>query len=753
MPFGMAKAVADVVGENQGGFSTEGLAISGFSHMHDSGTGGSPSMGNFPIWPMVGCPKDDINLCPIRERAAAYDLGTLKATPGYFTVTLANGMKAEMTAANRTALYTFYFPPARNGSDLARFGPTFSIELTDLPNTRKQAGATVDFKTGRISGNGTFNPSFGVGTYTSFFCADFHGAKVRDAGVWKNNKAGLANAVRVVPDGVNGSNNSPGLGAGTWIRFRPGVNGTTVQVRVGLSFISEAQACSNAEGEVSDWDFNRVRRENVDAWKQKLSPIEVDDFGVSDDLKKTFWSGIYRTLISPQDYTGENPLWKSNEPYYDSYYCIWDSYRSVHQLLTIMDPKSQTLMIRSLIDIYRHEGYLPDCRMSLCKGFTQGGSNADTLLVDSWLKGIDEGVDWKTGYEAMIKDAEEEPLNWNVEGRGGLESWKKLGYIPKDDFDPIGSGAFTRSISRTVEYAYNDYSIGLMANLTGKRDDYEKYMKNSHNWKNLWNNKQVSFARGVDTSFVGFLQPRLANGSWDYQDPIVCSHEQNFDGCYLNPIGTETYEGSPWLYTLYVPGDMAALIATVGGNAQFIRRLNYYHDTKIAYIGDEQGFLPVFLYHYAGRPGLSAARAHYLIPNQFRAAWGGLPGNDDSGAMGSFAALTMMGTFPNPGQNVYFITPPFFPSITVTSPVTGKQAVIKNINFDPAYRNIYIQNATLDGGTYHKNWITHDFFLHGGVLELTLGSVESAWGTRPEDLPPSLSTTGFAGQSVTKRRQ
>jgi putative alpha-1,2-mannosidase len=502
---------------------------------------------------MQGCPGDEINNCPIREKFIAYDSKSLKATPGYFSITLANGIKAEMTAANRTALYKFHFAPAFNVSDTARFGPAFSIELSDLPGTRKEGGAVVDAQTGRIHGNGTFNPSFGIGTYTSYFCMDFQGAKIRDAGVWKNTKAGKAPAVRVVPDGVNG-NNAPGLQAGTWIRFFPGLNGTTVNIRVGLSFISERRACENAEREVPDFGFERVYKENVAAWKQKLSPIEVDAFGVNEDLQKTFWSGIYRNFISPQDYTGENPLWRSTEPYYDSYYCIWDSYRSMHQLLTLMDPHSQTLMVRSLIDIYRHEGYLPDCRMSLCKGFTQGGSNADTLLVDSWLKGIEDGVDWETGYRAMVKDAEVEPINWSVEGRGGLDSWKSLGYIPMDDFDPLGSGAFTRSISRTVEYAYNDYCIGVMANLTGRRDDYVKYINNSHNWKNLWKAEQTSLVRGADTGFVGFLQPRLSNGTWDYQDPVVCSHELNFDGCYLNPTGSETYEGSPWLYTLYVPG-------------------------------------------------------------------------------------------------------------------------------------------------------------------------------------------------------
>lgn len=215
-----------------------------------------------------------------------------------------------------------------------------------------------------------------------------------------------------------------------------------------------------------------------------------------------------------------------------------------------MDPASQSLMIRSLIDIYRHEGYLPDCRMSLCKGWTQGGSNADVLIAEAYLKKVDN-IDWETAYEAVVKDAEVEPPNWDVEGRGGLRSWKNLGYIPKNDVDTIGRGLRTRSVSRTLEYAYDDFCIAEMAQLMGHQDDHEKYTRRASNWKNVFKEDQKSFIKGVDTNFTGFVQPRLPNGTWDYQDPIFCSPLMNFDSCYLNANGHETYEGSCWLYTLY----------------------------------------------------------------------------------------------------------------------------------------------------------------------------------------------------------
>lgn len=258
------------------------------------------------------------------------------------------------------------------------------------------------------------------------------------------------------------------------------------------------------------------------------------------------------------------------------------------------------------------------------------------------------------------------------------------------------------------------------------------------------NPKQTSTVNGADSGFTGFLQPRYLNGTFGFQDPIFCSPLMNFTSCYLNPDGHETYEGSAWLYTFFVPQDQAKLIATLGGPEEFVRRLDYLHESGILYLGDEQGFLPVFQYHYAGRPGKSAERAHAYIPSQFNDTLVGIPGNDDSGAMGSFLSLTMMGIFPNPGQDVYLITPPFFEEVSIRNQITGKKATIKNINFDAEYKNIYIQSAKLNGKPYTKNWLSHDFFLKGGVLELTLGPKESAWGTKQADLPPSASTHGHA---------
>lgn len=291
-----------------------------------------------------------------------------------------------------------------------------------------------------------------------------------------------------------------------------------------------------------------------------------------------------------------------------------------------------------------------------------------------------------------------------------------------------------------------------MASGLNNSADVETYTASSGNWENLFKADQsssinVSQTNGplVDSGFTGFLMPRYLNGTFGFQDPALCSLLLNFTSCYLNENGHETYEGSSWLYTFYAPHDMAKLITTLGGPQTFVDRLRYFHDTPgLNYIGDEQAFLMVYLFHYAGRPGLSSYYRHFYIPSQFNDSINGIPGNDDSGAMGSFAVLTMMGLWPMSGQDVYLINPPFFREVNITNPLTGNTATVRNVNFDGStYGNIYVQSATLNGEVYNRSWITHDFFRDGGVLELTLAANETSWGTGDDALPPSLSTGGF----------
>ncbi|KAF4780745.1 glycosyl hydrolase family 92 [Colletotrichum scovillei] len=754
LPYGMAKACADTDSraENAAGWVSDNSKITGFSHLHDSGTGGSPSLGNFPLFPHPGCPNDDYMACNFttESRSLWRVNNSVVARPGYFAVNISNTVGAEMTAGERTTLFRFNFSPNdtlsyENAADLNTVevvsSPLILIDLTDIAQSRSSGGIQV-YESGRVVGDGTFRPSFGQGSYRAFFCADFQGAPIRNSGVFEGDNPRVTD--KYLAEFTRGIHNPTGA-AGAWLQFERPTN-NQILARVGLSFISVNKACENAERDIPKFDFDGTVRAAELTWADKLSTVDVSTEGVSEDMKTVFWSGLYRSLLSPQNYTGENPLWESSEPYFDSFYCIWDSFRAQHPLLTIIDPEAQTQMVRTLLDIFRFVGKLPDCRMSFCKGFSQGGSNADIVIADAYLKNITNGVDWKTAYEAVVSDAEVAPQHYGVEGRGNLQSWFGLGYIAQDHMDKISTGPHSRSISRTVEYAYDDFCIAEMAQGLGHKEDFEKYMQRSANWQNLWNPAQEDIIQDKDkkeierTKYTGFLMPKLMNGSFTYQNTRVCSPNTEQHLCYFD-TAQATYEGSPWLYSFFAPQDMATLIKLMGGRDAFVDRLEYYHSGDIVYMGNEQAFLTVFQFHYAGRPGLSSRTTRSYIPSQFNATINGIPGNDDC-AMGAFSALAMMGFFPVAGQDVYLVIPPFFPEVRLKSR-GPKPAVIRKIAKDDKElaEGIYIQSATLNGKPYTKNWINHEFFYQGGVLELTVGTKESDWGTREEDVPPSYAAT------------
>lgn len=284
----MAKAVADVHGENQGGFGSDGSNITGFSHMHDSGTGGVTSLGNFPIFPLAGCPNDNLTLCDFRResRAIPHINGSVEAHPGYFALNLSSQVRAEMTVSNHTALYRFTFPTSES-----MMNPVILAELNDLPHSARNTKVYHDNSTGRISGNGSFTPSFGTGNYNLHFCADFSGASLSDIGLFSGDEVGMYDA-----EGNPPANFWP---QGAFNRFVLKKN-RQILVRVGVSFISIDQACNSAEKEIPDFDFAKTLSAAEEAWKFKLDVIEIDDQDVSDELREVFWSGIYRSFISPQ---------------------------------------------------------------------------------------------------------------------------------------------------------------------------------------------------------------------------------------------------------------------------------------------------------------------------------------------------------------------------------------------------------------------------------------------------------------------
>jgi putative alpha-1,2-mannosidase len=283
MPYGMAKPVADTNSPSrQGGFVSDNYPVTGFSSMHDSGTGGSPSLGNFALFPYSTCPGDDLNQCvfPKKSRMVPYDNTSVIATPGYFSIGIAGNITVDMTATAHTSLFRFSFPPS-----VAAESPLILMDLTDLSDSRHDNGTiTVDPTTGRMVGGARFIPSFGQGSYHVNFCADFSGAPIRDDGIFVDSRASPFVKSLTISRSINGYP----LPGGAFVRFGPSYGGQ-VLARVGLSFISADQACSNAESEIPDFGFDAVKLAAETAWRAKLSNVEVDMNGANSSLITMFY--------------------------------------------------------------------------------------------------------------------------------------------------------------------------------------------------------------------------------------------------------------------------------------------------------------------------------------------------------------------------------------------------------------------------------------------------------------------------------
>ena len=236
---------------------------------------------------------------------------SVKATPGYFKIQLENRVTADMTTAHHTALYRFQFPQSSSNSS----SPLILLDLTDLSESRQDnASATVDPSNGRITGNGRFLPSFGTGNYVLYYCVDFQGPDIRDTGIWVNSRGSDQVEHVKISRGINSAGPLPG---GAFVRF---TTSDTVLARVGLSFKSSDQACSIAQSEIPTFDFDSTHSAAVDAWRAKLSPIAISTQGVNVSLIKNFYSGIYRTMVNPQNYTGFVPTVSSDQIWFDSFY-------------------------------------------------------------------------------------------------------------------------------------------------------------------------------------------------------------------------------------------------------------------------------------------------------------------------------------------------------------------------------------------------------------------------------------------------
>lgn len=695
LPFGMVKLGPDCFLSKRWQTPNAGYEsnnpVYGFSHTHVSGTGGGAKYGNIAFMPIIG----DVN-----QRDVSSLLIEEKASPGYFSALLQKyDIKVELTTTHSAGLHRYTFLKGGDAHILVDAGSILYKGST--PQILLSSGIEILSDT-EIAGYGKAKGGWNVGeAYTVYFYAKFD-TPMSGCGTMRNMQIKPGSKKEYALNVHDYSRN------GGYFSYKVKA-GEQLNVCVGISFISIEKARENVEKEVAGNSFDIIRNKARVTWETYLEKVSVE--GVSEEEKTMFYSALYRTIILPSDRTGENPYWDSVAPYYDDFYAIWDTFRSSSPLITLLWPDKQEEILNALIDIYEEEGYMPDARSGNFNGLTQGGSNSDILIADAVPKGLKK-FDVEKAYASMIHNAEIAPLNPRKEGRGGLNLYKEIGYIPY---------SVERSCSRTLEYAYCDYAVAMVAKHLGKEEAYNKYIHRSFNWENLW------YGDKFHEGFKGFIWPRNESEKWlDDSEYSVLKV-----GSWTDPF----YESHSWEYSFYVPHDVAGLIAKCGGKDEFIKRLDHYFNRGYYKVSNEPGFLTPCLYIWAGAPYKTAERVRQIIERSYNSSRAGLPGNDDSGAMSSWYVFHSMGLFPNAGQDYYLITAPRYPKVTLAVGEKTFNILVKNAGDN----NIYVQSAKLNGRTLKRAWIKHEEIRNGGTLILEMGDKPSSWGTKMP--PPSLSSS------------
>ncbi|KAI5962556.1 uncharacterized protein KGF55_003632 [Candida pseudojiufengensis] len=708
-PFGMAKVGVDVLDKKFGnpysGYAPGGN-INGISMMHESGTGGAPEYGVVSQLPFYGDLNGGSEITLSRSRADS-------AKVGYYAVNTTSNIDIELAAGERYGILKYNF---KDNSQDSKVLVNVSHHLTapDRPWwTQYFVKGSIDATNQGYTGSTTIKGGWGdQEPWTIYYCSNFSTAATK---VSKFDKNGVSD------NQYSTSSTTQDDSFGLIFNFD---KESEIIAHVGISFISTSQACNNIN---SKQDFNSLVDETQNIWLDEVfDKFQIQSF--NDSVVDKFYTNLYGTHLIPTNKTGENPNegWSANEVYYDDFFTIWDTFRCLNPLINIVNPTRGSEIVQSLTNIYLNEGWTPDGRSANQNGRTQGGSNSDIVMADAYVKNI-QNIDWSNAYKAMVNNAEVQPPYWydsfapdasTKQGRGALPDWLKYGYITRN---------YSRSVSRTIEYAYDDFALSQVAKGLGKNDDYNKYLKRSANWQNIWN--KDAEAKGY--SYKGFIQPKNADGSFNSEnyDPLSCG------GCYWKD---DEYEGKPVEYGFAVPHDIQTLKSLIGSDDTFVQRISDLyplHGKKIADVGNEPSFLTPFLFNFVNKQYKTSELVNYILNNDFKLGVNGLPGNSDGGAMQAWVIFSLIGLYPVAGTTTYLITSPSLTSLQLQLE-NGSTFKIKANNLSSL--NIYIQSLKINGQKWDKNWIDHEsiFGSKGGSIEFEMGSSQTEWESG--DVPPSF---------------
>ena len=682
-PFGMVQLSPDtrLTGwDGCSGYHYSDDLIYGFSHTHLSGTGIS-DYGDVLLMPTVG----DVRLNAVGTGggyASRFSHRNERAAAGYYSVRLDDpGVFAELTATPRVGFHRYTYPPAATGANV----------ILDLTHRDKVLDSGL-----RVTANnrieGYRRSEAWAKDQLVYFVAEF-------SRPFKS--YGIAVDGRVVA----GLSEARGTNLKAFFTF-DARGGVPVMVKVALSPVSAEGAAKNLAAELGHWDFDRARSDADRAWAQALGKIEVS--GGTREQLVNFYTALYHSMLAPNLFMDVDGRYRGRDlkthtaDGFDNYtvFSLWDTFRAAHPLYTIVEQKRTADFVNTFLAQYEHGGRLPVWELAGNETDTMIGYHAASVIADAAAKDV-KGFDLERAFAAMKHSARLKHF--------GLDAYARRGYISSEDE--------SESVSKTLEYAYDDWCVAVVAKLLGRQDDYDYFIRRSQQYKNLFD---------PDT---GFMRARR-NGGWVTPfDP----REVNFNFT----------EANSWQYSFFVPHDVGGLVELSGGSGRFTRRLDALFAADPRTTGREQADITgligqyahgnepshhvAYLYDFAGRPWKTQARVRKIMDTFYAPRPDGLIGNEDCGQMSAWYVLSAAGIYQiAPGRPLYSIGTPLFKEVRFNLE-NSKTFVVKARGVSP--RNFYVQSARLNGRTHAESYLTHADIMGGGEIVYEMGPTpNTTWG-------------------------
>ena len=624
------------------------------------------------------------------------------AHPGYYSNILTKyDIKTEATASMRTGLTRFTFPKGQ-GNILLNLGEG----LTNETGATVRMVSDTEIEGSKLLGTFCYNPQ---AVFPIYFVMKLSKAP-KQAGYWKKQRE--MKGVEAEWDAYSGKyklytkydREMSGDDIGVWFKYDTEED-EVIEVKMGVSFVSIENARLNMNTEQPDFNFDKVRAAAGKMWNDDLSRVMVE--GGTNDDKTIFYTAIYHLLIHPniiQDVNGEYPMMESLKVGHTTgnrytVFSLWDTYRNVHQLQTLIFPDKQTDMVRSMIAMYDEWGWMPRWELFGRETWTMEGDPAIPVITDTWLKGLRD-FDIDKAYEAFRKSATLPGAENKM--RRDIDPYISKGYIPLGVFAQDNSG--DNSVSHALEYYVADNALSLLAADLGHKQDAQIFRQRSLGYKHYYD------------PATGVLRP--INGDGSFLTPFDPKDGANFS----NAPGF--HEGSSWNYTFYIPHDVGGLAKLMGGQRKFIDKLQSVFDNDLYDPANEPDIAYPYLFSYfKGEAWRTQREVLRLLERYYKDQPDGIPGNDDTGTMSAWAIFSMMGFYPDcPGSPYYTLTTPVFDEVTIhLDPKYYPQGDITITTTHGKGTGRYIQSMSLGGKPLHSYRISHAQLVGGRHLTMQVG--------------------------------